>query len=212
MVKTVELLDSVSPERNQAMPTPVMSSPKRLRGRRHQAKTPVPMKLSPMSGPRMAVTTFWSSCVEVSARATSRPAKITPRAKRASRARRRPGMPGLEQLGYGCAGEIALGDEASGAASGYERAEVGRVAAGGQDHGRSAVVGRDPLGDLEAVEVREVDVEKHQIRVQAAGLHDGRRAVRSLADHVVALGLQQHPGGGPEGRMIVDYENGGAHL
>jgi hypothetical protein len=57
----------------------------------------------------------------------------------------------LEELGYGCSGEIALGDEASGAASGYERAEVGRVAAGGQDHGRSAVVGGDALGDLEAV-------------------------------------------------------------
>src|SRR4051812_26812156 len=146
MVKTVELLDSVSPERNQAMPTPVMSSPKRFSGRRHQAKTPVPMKLSPMSGPRMAVTTFWSSCVDVSASATSRPAKITPRAKRASRARRRPGMARLEQLGYGCAREIALWDEASGAAAGYERGEGGRVAGGGQDHGRGAGGGGGPLG------------------------------------------------------------------
>src|SRR3954466_15985702 len=108
-----------------------MSNPKRLSGRRHQAKTPVPMKLSPMSGPRMAVTTFWPWCVEVSARARSRPAKITPRAKRARRARRRPSMAGLEQLGYGCAGEIALGDEAAGAAAGYETAQVGRGAAGG---------------------------------------------------------------------------------
>ena len=73
-------------------------------------------------------------------------------------------------------------------------------------------MGGDPLGDLEAVEVREVDVEQHQVGMQPTGLHDRRRAVRRLADDVVALGLQQHPGGRPEGRMIVDDENGGAHL
>src|SRR4051794_31843705 len=170
MVKTVELLDSVSPERNQAKPTPVMSSPKRFSGRRHQAKTPVPMKLSPMSGPRMAVTTFWSSCVEVSARATSRPAKITPRAKRASRARRRPSMAGLEQLGYGCAGEIALGDEASGAAAGDERGEGGRGAAGGEDDRRSGGVSGGPLGGLGAGPSGGGGVPEHQGGGAAGGL------------------------------------------
>jgi hypothetical protein len=47
-------LDSVSAERNQAKPTPVISAPKRLCGRRSQAKTPVPQKLRPMNGPTVA--------------------------------------------------------------------------------------------------------------------------------------------------------------
>ena len=53
--------ESTSAPANHAKPTAVMSSPKRFSGRRHQANTPVPMKLSPMSGPRIASTTFWSS-------------------------------------------------------------------------------------------------------------------------------------------------------
>src|SRR5919197_2622426 len=150
-VKTVGLLDSARPARNQAKPTPVISSPKRFSGRRHQAKTPVPMKLSPMTGPRIAVAIFWPSCVEERTSATSSPAKMIPRAKRASSARRRPSIARpLEQLGYGCPGQIALGDEPPGAAARDERAEVGRVAAGGQHDGRGAVVGGDPLGHLEA--------------------------------------------------------------
>ncbi len=47
--------DSTSAPANHAKPTAVISSPKRFSGRRHQANTPVPMKLSPMSGPRIAV-------------------------------------------------------------------------------------------------------------------------------------------------------------
>ena len=43
-----------------------------------------------------------------------------------------------------------------------------------EDHGRSAVVGGDPLGDVEAVEVGEVDVEQHEVGVQPAGLRDRR--------------------------------------
>src|SRR5512133_4146849 len=140
-----------------------MSSPKRFSGRRHQAKTPVPMKLSPMTGPRIAVATFWSSCCEASTRATSSPAKRIPRAKSASSARRRPSIAcPLQQLGYCCPGEIALGDESPGAAAGDERAEVGRIAAGGQHDGRGAVVAGDALGYLEAVEVGEIDVEQDQ--------------------------------------------------
>jgi hypothetical protein len=91
-VKTVELLDSVSPARNQAIPTPVMSSPKRFSGRRHQAKTPVLMKARPTIGATIAVASCMSSWSEVTTSATRKPAKTIPRAKRANRARRRPGM------------------------------------------------------------------------------------------------------------------------
>src|SRR5262245_14790054 len=166
------------------------------------------MKLSPMSGARIAVAIFWSSWFEERTSATSSPAKRIPRPKRTSSARRRPSIAlASEELRYCRPGEIALGDEPTGAAAGDERTKVRRVAAGRQNDGGSAVVCGDLLGYLEAVEVRKVDVEQDEVRVQAMGLGDGSRAVGGLADHVVALCLEQHPGGRPKRRVIVDDED-----
>ena len=69
----------------------------------------------------------------------------------------------------------------------------------------------DARRDVEAVEVREVDVEQHEVGVQLAGRSDGAEAVRRLADHVEALALQQEASGRPEGRVVVDDEDLRAH-
>ena len=66
-------------------------------------------------------------------------------------------------------------------------------------------------GDREAVEVREVDVEQHEIGVQLPRRRDPAGAVRRLADHVVALRLEQHAGGRAERRVVVDDEDGRHH-
>ena len=95
---------------------------------------------------------------------------------------------------------------------GDERAEVRGVAAGDEDHGRARRVGRDARGDVEAVDVGEVDVEQHEVGAaarQASAIAAG--AVRRLADDVVALRLQEHASGRPEGRVVVDDEDGGGH-
>ena len=60
-METSELSDSTSAPANHAKPTAVISSPKRFSGRRHQANTPVPMKLSPMSGPEDPVDDLLAS-------------------------------------------------------------------------------------------------------------------------------------------------------
>jgi hypothetical protein len=118
----------------------------------------------------------------------------------------------IQQLRDRRARELALGDEAAGPAAADERAEVRRVAARDEDDGGRAVEGRDALGHGEPVEVGQVDVEQHDVRAEAAGLVDAALAVRGLADHVVALRLQEHARRRPEGRVVVDDEDGRGHL
>ena len=80
----------------------------------------------------------------------------------------------------------------------------------------STIAGPDPLarqagGDLDSVDVRELNVEQHHVRAQL--LYGAQRglAVLGLADHVEALRLEQHAGARPEARVIVDDENGPGH-
>ena len=53
-------------------------------------------------------------------------------------------------------------------------------------------------GDLESVQVGKLDVEEHDLRAQPATLVQRGCAVHSLAHDLEALGLQHHPGAGPE--------------
>ena len=74
----------------------------------------------------------------------------------------------------------------------------------------SGAVG-EARGDVEAVDVGQLDVEQHELRAQALGLGDAGRAVGGLADDVEPLGLEQHAGARPEGRVVVDDEDGQGH-
>ena len=67
------------------------------------------------------------------------------------------------------------------------------------------------LGDLEAVDVGQLDVEQDDVRMQGAGGLEGGLAVHRLADHLVAVGLQQRPGAGPEAGVVVDDEDARCH-
>src|SRR5215207_1694398 len=106
--------------------------------------------------------------------------------------------------------KLGLRDEPASPGAGYERAEVGRVAAR-DEHDVGPVAVGQLGGDVEAVDVGELHVEEHEIGAQAAGLLDARRAVSSLADDVEPLGLEQHARARTKGGVVVDDEDGQRH-
>ena len=113
-----------------------------------------------------------------------------------------------EQRSERLAGELVLGHEAARAAARDQLRRVRPVAARGEDdRGRVAVAG-EPRGDVEAVEVGELDVEQDDVRAQPARLGERGRAVGGLADDLVALGLEQQPRPGAEAGVVVDDEDG----
>jgi hypothetical protein len=87
-VKTSESSESDRPAVNHAKPTAHISAPKRLWGRRSQAKRPVPTNEMPMNAPRTAVTASSRARSEPVMTATSAAAKTTARRAIPSRARR----------------------------------------------------------------------------------------------------------------------------
>src|SRR4051794_28294082 len=121
------------------------------------------------------------------------------------------GRSSLEQCGQGRAGQVGLGDEAAGPAALDEGAEVRAVPARAQHDRRAVAVGGQPGGDLEAVDVGEIDVEQEDVWAQLVGAFDRAQAVRGLSDDVVALDLQQEPGGRPKAGMVIDDEHRGGH-
>ena len=69
----------------------------------------------------------------------------------------------------------------------------------------------DAGGDVEAVDVGELHVQEHELRLEATGLGDRARAVHRLADDVEPLRLQQHARARPKGRVVVDDQDGAVH-
>src|SRR4029453_616986 len=102
-------------------------------------------------------------------------------------------------------------NEAAHMATVAHRAEVCKVAARCEDDRGSRSVGREPGRDLQSVDVRELHVEQHHVRMQLVDRLERGLAVLGLADHPVALGLEQHARARPEARVIVDYEDGPGH-
>ena len=85
----------------------------------------------------------------------------------------------------------ALGTNPRTADLGDERPIFGAVAARGKDHGARQVQVGQAGGDLEPVEIRQLDVEQHQIGLQLLRRSDCCMTVAGLTDHVEALGLEQ---------------------
>ena len=70
---------------------------------------------------------------------------------------------------------------------------------------------REPRRDVEAVDVGQLHVEQHHLGAEAAGLRQRLGAVGGFADHVEALGFEQHARAGAERRMVVDDEDPWTH-
>ena len=103
--------------------------------------------------------------------------------------------------------QLGFRNEPSRPAALDERPEVGAVAARDEDDRRPAAAVRQAGGNLEAVDVRKLDVEEHELRRELGGSSKRGRTVLGLADHLEALGLEQCPGIGPEARVVVDDQN-----
>ena len=76
---------------------------------------------------------------------------------------------------------------------------------------RRVVVTGQRLADREAVDVRELDVEQHQRRLERARRGERGGAVVRLADDVEPVGLQERAGERPEVRMVVDDQDALTH-
>src|SRR4051794_34063214 len=107
--------------------------------------------------------------------------------------------------------ELRLRHEPARAGAADERAEVGGAAAGDEDHGRGIRFPGDAGRDVEAVDVGKLHVQQHELGLEATGLLDRAGPVHRLADDVEAFALQEHAGARPEGRMVVDDEDGAVH-
>src|SRR3954469_11201457 len=86
IVNSASLLAALSVCPNQAKPTPVISAPVRLAGRRHHANSPVPMNDQPTSSSTTATRARSSSWLESSVSARQASPNARPAAASASRA------------------------------------------------------------------------------------------------------------------------------
>jgi hypothetical protein len=104
--------------------------------------------------------------------------------------------------------KFALGDEAPGAALSHERAEVGAVTARGQNHGGlGPVLARQPRRHLEPVEVRQLYVEEHHVRVELLRLLEGSDPIFCLADDLETFGLKEGAGRRSKARVVVNDQD-----
>ena len=209
-VKTTLSSDAVSEPSRNVKPTAVISAPKRLLGRRHQAYRPVPMNDAVITRPTAIAAPGCGTWSEASTSAL----------RRAPRRRRRRSAT-LEQRAAearhrsACSlspDSSALGTKPRAPEPGHERAEVGRVAARDEDDDRAVVVAREPGGDVEAVDVGQLDVEQDDLRLEPSGLGQRGRAVRRLSDHVEALGLEKDSRSRAERRMVVHDQDPVTHV
>lgn len=66
----------------------------------------------------------------------------------------------------------------------------------------------EPIGDYEAIDVREADVEQEDVRPLTSGEGERRLAIGSLADDREALSLQELTRLAAKGGVVVDDEDG----
>jgi hypothetical protein len=71
----------------------------------------------------------------------------------------------------------------------------------------AAELAPQPRRDLEPVDVRQLDVEEHDIWFEAERLGESRLAVARGSDEGEAVGLQHPPCDGPERRVVVDDQD-----
>src|SRR6266511_1149624 len=200
--------DSPRVPRNQANPVAVNRSPMRLCGRLDHATRPQRMNVHPTARSAAAPARL---CPERASTSAPRPS-TSPAGQSAFRKRDPDPARASGDEGKECTpGEFALWDEAPNRALG-QSSPVRRDVAGRHEHDRRAVrFSRQPLGDLEAVDVRELDVEQDHLRVEPAYSGDRRLRVIGFAHYVEAFGLQQGPGERPEPGVVIDDEHGERH-
>src|SRR4051794_21192112 len=108
-------------------------------------------------------------------------------------------------------GKLAFRDEAERRAALDERPEVGAAEGRRQDHLERQIETREPLGDLEPVDVGQLNIEQHQVRTVLQRPFDGAGAGFCLRDHRESMALEQLTRRFPEAAVVVDEENATSH-
>src|SRR5262249_58622493 len=98
------------------------------------------------------------------------------------------------ELDYPVRRKLILGHEAACPAPMKLCSEVALIAGRREHDRRAAATVREPLRDLEPIDVRELDVEQDDLRLELARGGHCRLAVFGLADDLEALVLEQRPG------------------
>jgi hypothetical protein len=210
-VKGSEEFDAPSAPAKVVRPTAMSSGPKRFSGLLAQARRPPRMKDHALSSSATRTKTGSSSWSLLRTSAAAPPLRRSPRAITPAAFSRRMGL--SKHSAKRSARQLALRDEGDCAAGADDRAEVGLVVARGEDDlGPDAVSRTELCGDGEPVLVRELDVEEHEVGLQAPDRLDGRAAVRSLADHLESVGEQQCLDRRTEAGMIVDDQDPLGHV
>ena len=70
----------------------------------------------------------------------------------------------------------------------------------------------DLFRDLEAMQLRQIDIEQNQIRLLGFGLLNGLQPIRCLAGLVLCASLKRRTDETAERRMVLDDENPQRHL
>ena len=78
-------------------------------------------------------------------------------------------------------------------------------------HGPVVVAGK-PRRDVEPVDVGQLNIEQHDLGLEAAGLRERGRAVGGLAHHVEALRFEEDSRSCAERRMVVHDQDPVTHV
>src|SRR4030095_12910363 len=70
----------------------------------------------------------------------------------------------------------------------------------------------DPFSDLESMQLRQIDIEQNQIRLQFFGLLNGLQPIRRLDGLELRPSLKRRTNETAERRMVLDDENPQGHM
>ena len=107
------------------------------------------------------------------------------------------------------AGQLALGNEASRSALGHERSEVRSVAARREDDDWPVAVPGQPRGNLEAVEIGQLDVEENKIGMKLLRAAKRGDSVVRFAHDLEPFGCEKCPRGRAKARVVVNDQDPG---
>jgi hypothetical protein len=107
-----------------------------------------------------------------------------------------------------CRGKLALWNEAKGWTARHKSSEVTVVETGRKDHIDRYVEPREPFGDLEPIDVGQLDIEKNEVRTVLLRPFDAVDASFGLGHHKESMALEQLTRDFPEVAVVVDEENG----
>src|SRR5215469_6324605 len=183
-VATTPIREPASVPQNQANPVSARRGPTPLCGRRDQPTRPHPISVHPTVRSAAVAARL---CPERASHSAPRPT-TSPAGHPACRSRTaEPRRLSRNQRSKPIPRQLALGDEPAHRAPG-QPPPVGGNTPGGYEHHRWRITRpSQAFGNLEPVDVRQLDIKQHDAGTKQSDRGERRRAITRLADHVEAL-------------------------